>query len=63
MDCVPYEDLEFLVPENVRIPLNSLELANVVGEGHFGIVYKAIYKIQEGTDVLVAVKTLHCKKN
>jgi hypothetical protein len=57
----PYEDLGFLVPEKLRIPMERIDIACEIGSGHFGIVYKAQYTNHQGTVVPVAVKTLHSK--
>lgn len=41
------------------IPRENLILRDVLGEGEFGSVYRAIYQTKEGYEEEVAVKTLH----
>lgn len=43
----------------IFIPRESLIMKEVIGEGEFGSVYKAIYQTRSGTEAEVAVKTMH----
>ncbi|BES94375.1 SH2 domain [Nesidiocoris tenuis] len=55
--------LQFSLPpppeKQIFIPRENLILKDVVGEGEFGAVYKALYQNNQGEEMEVAVKTLH----
>lgn len=55
-----YEDLSFLVPDNMKIPLEAIRLDTEIGHGHFGRVFRAtlVGKFIKSEEA-VAVKTLH----
>uniref|UniRef100_A0A915IP89 Protein kinase domain-containing protein n=1 Tax=Romanomermis culicivorax TaxID=13658 RepID=A0A915IP89_ROMCU len=53
-----YDDLSYLVPDNVRIPWNSITKEEMIGMGHFGEVYRGIYTKPNGRVFTVAIKTL-----
>lgn len=44
---------------SVFIPQENLILKDVLGEGAFGSVYKALYQTKDGIEMEVAVKTFH----
>lgn len=59
---LPQSQIVVPVKEEVEeeyIPFENLILKEVLGEGEFGSVYKAIYQNREGYEEEVAVKTLH----
>lgn len=46
------------LPQEDFIPSDNLILGDVIGEGEFGSVYKAVYQTKHGFEEMVAVKTL-----
>uniref|UniRef100_A0A0K8TI66 Tyrosine-protein kinase n=1 Tax=Lygus hesperus TaxID=30085 RepID=A0A0K8TI66_LYGHE len=57
------QSLPFSLPPEPRtqvfIPKDNLIMKNVLGEGEFGAVYRALYQTGDGSEIEVAVKTLH----
>ena len=51
-------DSALKVPEGVTIDRTNIELGQLIGSGHFGIVYKAEMKLSDGKVDHIAVKTL-----
>lgn len=51
-------DSALKVPEGVTIDRTNIELGQLIGSGHFGIVYKAEMKLSDGKVDQIAVKTL-----
>lgn len=47
-----------IIPQ-VFIPNDSIILKEVIGDGEFGSVYRALYQHRNGKEIDVAVKTLH----
>jgi len=49
--------IKILEEKNLLVDRNSLNLQEVLGNGNFGIVYKALLN-NDGNEIEVAVKTL-----
>uniref|UniRef100_A0A915KU05 receptor protein-tyrosine kinase n=1 Tax=Romanomermis culicivorax TaxID=13658 RepID=A0A915KU05_ROMCU len=51
-------DLCYLVPNSIKIDSTAVDKKNIIGMGHFGVVYKGEYRKPDGSVVTVAIKTL-----
>jgi len=51
------------LPDEVRIDRSSIQLGQLIGTGHFGIVYKAEMDVGDGKFEPIAVKTLKNELN
>ncbi|KAM3725644.1 Tyrosine-protein kinase [Dirofilaria immitis] len=59
----PYENLFLEIDSKLQIPLKDLELGDKIGEGNFGVVYRAVYRSADGQLVDVACKTVDSQSN